>query len=129
MIYDEDPFRRRPRKLVARNVTGEVCLDDGKYGQMAFRAQENRKIRSSDGCGENPVLSTMVGRYGFHEPGGNLGNVGQDRRGAGRSVAARGKFTAQHDAGPMIHRSSTADSDRVIDWSAPIEWSSMNVSA
>jgi GNAT superfamily N-acetyltransferase len=64
---------------------------------------------------ENPVLSTMVRRFDFHDPGGNLGNVGQDRRGAGRSLAARGKFTAQHEAGSMIHRSSTADSDRVID--------------
>ncbi len=34
--------------------------DGGKYGQLAFRTQENRKIRSSDGCGENSVLSSAT---------------------------------------------------------------------
>jgi len=42
------------------NATEGVCLDDGKYGQMAFQTQENRKIRPSVGCGENPVPSTVV---------------------------------------------------------------------
>ncbi len=37
-----------------------VALDDGQCGQMAFRTQEKRKIRSSDGSGENSVRSTMV---------------------------------------------------------------------
>ena len=57
-------------------MTGEVRLDDGKYGQIAFRTQENRKIRSSDGCGVNSVPSTMVRGYDFHELGGYLGNIG-----------------------------------------------------
>ena len=38
MICAEDPFRRRPGKSTAQiNTTGGVCLDDGKYGKMAFR--------------------------------------------------------------------------------------------
>jgi hypothetical protein len=39
-------------------ITGEVHLDDGKYVQVAARAQENRGIRSSDACGEISVPST-----------------------------------------------------------------------
>jgi hypothetical protein len=39
-------------------MTGEVHLDDGKYLQVAARAQENRGIRSSDACGEISVPST-----------------------------------------------------------------------
>ena len=48
-----DDLRRRPAPAVAGKIegqvksTGGVCLDDGKYGQMAFRTQENRKIRPS----------------------------------------------------------------------------------
>ena len=37
-----------------------VALEDGHCGQMAFRTREKRKIRSSDGRGENSVRSTMV---------------------------------------------------------------------
>jgi hypothetical protein len=57
-------------------MTGEVRLDGGKYGQTAFRTQETRKIRSSDGGGENSFPAMMVRGYYFHEPGGYLGNVG-----------------------------------------------------
>jgi hypothetical protein len=57
-------------------MTGEVHLDDGKYVQVATRAQENRGIRSSDGCGETSVPSTMVRGYDFHRLGGYLGNPG-----------------------------------------------------
>ena len=40
MIYDEDPFRRRPRGIDGEvKSAGEVRLDGGKYGKMAFRAQ------------------------------------------------------------------------------------------
>ena len=37
---------------------GEVHLGDGKYLQVAARAQENRGIGSSDACGEISVPST-----------------------------------------------------------------------
>ena len=57
-------------------TTGGVCLNDGKYGQMAFRTRENRKIRPSVGCGENSVPSTVVRGYDLRKPGGHLGNVG-----------------------------------------------------
>ncbi len=40
MIYDEDPFRRRPRRINGEeNATGEVCLDDGKTDRLAFQAR------------------------------------------------------------------------------------------
>ena len=56
-------------------MTGEVRLVDGKYGQMAFQKQKNRKIKSTDGCGENFIPSMAVRRFDFHKPGGYLGNV------------------------------------------------------
>ena len=46
----DDP-RPRPAPAVAEEIDGEaeltaeVCLDDRKYGQMAIRTQEYRKIR------------------------------------------------------------------------------------
>ena len=55
---------------------GEVRLNDGKYGQMTCRTQENRKIRPSVGCGDKSVPSTVVRRYDFRKLGGHLGNVG-----------------------------------------------------
>ncbi len=76
MISDEGPFRRSRRNRQQVKTTGGVCLDDGKYGQMAFRAQENRKIRSSGGGGNYSVPSTVARLYDFREPGGYLGNVG-----------------------------------------------------
>ncbi len=55
---------------------GEVRLNDGKYGQMTFRTQENRKIRPSVGCGDKSVPSTVVRRYDLRKSGGHLGKVG-----------------------------------------------------
>ena len=61
-----DDLRPRPAPAQAGEIdgqvktTGGVCLNGGKSGRMAFRTQEKRKIRSSDGCGENSVRSTMV---------------------------------------------------------------------
>ena len=43
MICGQGPPRRRPRKSTRVKMTGEVRLDDGKYRQMAFRTQQNRK--------------------------------------------------------------------------------------
>ena len=55
---------------------GEVRLNDGKYGKMTFRTQENRKIRPSVGCGDKFLPSTAVRRYNFRNPRSHLGNVG-----------------------------------------------------
>ena len=40
MIYDEDPFRRRPREGIDGEeiATREVCLDGKRNDQMAFHA-------------------------------------------------------------------------------------------
>ncbi len=54
---------REERKILQGRRHGAVlgvALDDGHCGQMAFRTQVKRKIRSSDGCGGNSVRSTMV---------------------------------------------------------------------
>ncbi len=62
-----DDLRRRPAPAVAGKIegqvklTGGVCLDDGKYGQMISRTQENRKIRPSVGRGENSVPRRCYG--------------------------------------------------------------------
>ena len=42
MICGEGLPRRRPGQSTGAKMTGEVHLDDGKYGQMAFRTQQNR---------------------------------------------------------------------------------------
>ena len=57
-------------------MTGEVHLDDGKYGQMAFRTQEDRKNRSPDGCGDRFLPSNMIRGHDSHKLGDYLGNVG-----------------------------------------------------
>ncbi len=57
-------------------TTGELRLNRGKYGQMAFRTQKNRKIRPSDGRKGSTVPVVMVRWYVFHGFGCHLGNVG-----------------------------------------------------
>ena len=77
MICGEDPPRRRPRKSMSEvETTGELRLNPGKYGQMAFRTQKNRKIRPSDGCGRDTVPLAVKWWYDFPEFGCHLGNVG-----------------------------------------------------
>ena len=53
-----------------------IDRDAGKYGQMGFRKQENREIRSSGGSGNDSIPSTVARKYDFGESGGYLGNVG-----------------------------------------------------
>ena len=61
MICDEDPLRRRSRESDGKEkATREVRLDAGKYGQMGFRKQENREIRSSGGGGNDSIPSTVA---------------------------------------------------------------------
>lgn len=52
-------------------------LDAGKYGQMGFRKQENREIRSSGGGGNDFVPLTVARWYDSREPSGYLGNVNE----------------------------------------------------
>ena len=76
------PLRSRPARAKAEDIDGKVKmtgrerLDDENYGQMAFRTQDNRKIRSLDGCGgkTNPTAAPF-GRH-RHEIDANLANVG-----------------------------------------------------
>ena len=77
----DDP-RPRPAPASAEEIdgeaemTGEVCLDDRKYGQMAFRKQEYRKISSSDGRGGKTIPTAARCGCHRHEIGDNLGTVG-----------------------------------------------------
>ncbi len=57
-------------------MTGEVRLDDGKYGQMAFRTQQNRNNQVIGWLRGNFCSLTMVRGYDFHRLGGYLGNPG-----------------------------------------------------
>ncbi len=76
MIYDEDSFRRRPRKLTARKTVGEVRLNGGKYGKMASGHGQLTKIRLSDGCGGKTITTAAQFEYDRHGFEGYLGNVG-----------------------------------------------------
>jgi hypothetical protein len=65
MIYDEDPFRRRPRKSIAKAKTiGEICLDGGKSGQMAFQRPPNHQIEAVI----SPKRKVSSSRSGFCIP-------------------------------------------------------------
>ncbi len=81
ILSHPDDLRRRPAPAYAEEIdgqekaAGEVCLDDGKYGQITFRTRENRKISPSDGRGESSDPSTGVRGYDFYKLGGHLGNV------------------------------------------------------
>ena len=45
-------------------------------GKWPSGHSKTETIRSSDGCGETSVPSTMVRGYDFYRPGGYLGNPG-----------------------------------------------------
>ena len=57
-------------------MTGEVRLDDGKLGQIAFRTLSNRQDQAIDGCERYAFSVAVKWWYNFHEYGGHLGNVG-----------------------------------------------------
>ena len=78
MIYDEDPFRRRPGKSTAGyKMMGEVCLDDEKIWVICLPDTGNPKKPAHRIATDNCIPSTMVRGYDFHEPGAYMGNVGQ----------------------------------------------------
>jgi len=58
---------------------GEVCLDDGKYGQMGFRTRPNRKRQAIRRLPRNSVPLATESLYDFHELGAYWGNVGYER--------------------------------------------------
>jgi hypothetical protein len=50
----------------------------GKWSwQVAFRTQEDRKIRPPDGYGDRLLPSNTVREYNSHRLEGHLGNVGK----------------------------------------------------
>ena len=77
MIYDEDPFRRRPRESTARRKRQEGCVWMArKMTEWPSKRGPITKIRPSDGCGRDAVLLAVERWYDFPEFGGYLGNVG-----------------------------------------------------
>ncbi|MCH7910814.1 MAG: hypothetical protein IIB38_14515 [Candidatus Hydrogenedentes bacterium] len=77
-----DDLRRRPVPAWAEGIdgeekaTGEVHLDDGKYGQIAFRARPTHKNKLPDGCGGKTITTAAQFEYDRHGFEGYLGNVG-----------------------------------------------------
>ncbi len=68
----EGPDQNRRLNL---SINRGALQDDGKYAQLAFRAQENRKIRSSDGCGGKTIpTAAQFGRH-CHEIYANMGRL------------------------------------------------------
>ena len=57
-------------------MTGEVCLEDDKFGQMGFQQRPNHQIRVV-GWPQSEI-SSIGGEYDYYwlRTGGYLGNVG-----------------------------------------------------
>ncbi len=77
MICDEDPLRRRPKRINGEvKMTREVRLDDDKIGRMGFWTPPNHQDQAV-GCQRRkyipPAVRLRYGRRGFE---GYLGNVG-----------------------------------------------------
>ena len=77
MIYDEDPFRRRPRKSTARTKQQEKCVWMAENpGKWPSKRGAISKIMPSDGCKGDTAPLALGLWYDFHEFGWHLGNVG-----------------------------------------------------
>ncbi len=77
MIYGEDPLRHRSRNIDGEeNVTGGVCLNGGKSGQMAFRTRADLQNQALGWLRKDGVPLAVGRWYGFCNPGSHLGNVG-----------------------------------------------------
>ena len=67
-----DDLRPSPGPAWANGTDGkvktarEVRLNGGMYGQVAFQTPENIQIRSSDGCEDDSILSTVVRGVDFY---------------------------------------------------------------
>ena len=59
---------------------GEVRLNGGKSGKMAFQTRAGLPNQAIDCCGESSVPSTVARWYSFPEFAGYLGNVGLKMR-------------------------------------------------
>ncbi len=57
-------------------MTGEVRLDDGKYGQMAFRTRPTHQNRAIGQLRRGNYYNAVQFGYDSHESEGYLGNVG-----------------------------------------------------
>ena len=70
MIYDEDPFRRRPRESTARRKRHERCVWMArKMTEWPSKRGPITKIRPSDGCGKDAVTLAVERWYDLPELG------------------------------------------------------------
>ena len=77
MICAEDPFRCRPGEINgSMKMTGEVRLDGGNYGNVAFRTRPNQPNWNCRMVGENNTSKNGAHMYGNVEFEYYLGNVG-----------------------------------------------------
>ena len=66
MIYDEDPFRRRPRKSTARRKQQEKCVWMAENpGKWPSKRGAISKIMPSDGCKGDTAPLALVYRTRF----------------------------------------------------------------
>ena len=76
MICDENPFRRRLRKSMAKWTRREGCVYiTTKLAEWASERGQLAKFKSSEGCGGNAVPWAVECRYDCHGFEGYLGNV------------------------------------------------------
>ncbi len=77
MIYDEDPFRRRPRKSTVRRKRQEGCVWMAEtMGNWPSGHGQITKIWPSDRCGGKTIPAAMHFGYNLREFGVYLVNVG-----------------------------------------------------
>ena len=92
MIYDEDPFRRRPRKSTARRKQQEKCVWMAENpGNWPSKRGAISKIMPSDGCKGDTAPLALGLWYDFHEFGWHLGNVGSVELGLEPDLMTMGK--------------------------------------
>ncbi len=76
MIYDGDPFRRRPRKSTVKSKRWERCVwMMTKVAEWASEHAQITNIGLSDGYGEKAILTAVQFGYDRHGSQGYLGNI------------------------------------------------------
>ena len=76
MIYDEDPFRRRPRKSKARRKRQEKCVWMArKMTEWHSKRGPITNMMRSNGCNRGTVPVAVGQWYNFCEFGCHLGNA------------------------------------------------------
>ena len=77
MIYDEDPFRRKPGKSTARRKRREKCVRMArKMSEWPSKHGPMTKIMPSDGCKGDTAPLALGLWYDFQKIEWHLGNVG-----------------------------------------------------